>query len=281
MAEVKQYDFYYGAILNIILSKNPDASPTLLEATEKRGMYKITTNTSKDSIVFCKYASEKGNKNKDYRSWGFSFSDEDKKALKKYYDKKMPVLLYFLCKDKEDKRGRIAICTYEEFCAVQDKKFITIGKRKNTAYFNMHVEKRRDTGIHLKTNRIELRVEDIIDQVVDFSPEHYEKYCKKDEQIGIHINSKAEEKQEKNNNYKTIISGQAVRTLSINHGEEEICPIHNSIMKVAYVHVDRQPDTVHYCERCGKFMVSPKHCKDLKKMLKKRKRFVEFERMEK
>lgn len=33
MAEVKQYNFYYGAILNIILSKNPDASPTLLEMT--------------------------------------------------------------------------------------------------------------------------------------------------------------------------------------------------------------------------------------------------------
>ena len=91
----------------------------------------------------------------------------------------------------------------------------------------------------------------------------------------------AEVKQEKNNNYKTIISGQTIRTLSINHGEEEICPIHNLVMKVAYVHVDRQLDTVHYCERCRKFMVSPKHCQDLKKMLKKRKRFVEFERMEK
>ena len=79
----------------------------------------------------------------------------------------------------------------------------------------------------------------------------------------------AEVKQEKNNNYKTIISGQTIRTLSINHGEEEICPIHNLVMKVAYVHVDRQLDTVHYCERFGKFMVSPKHCQDLKKMLKK------------
>lgn len=45
--------------------------------------------------------------------------------------------------------------------------------------------------------------------------------------------------------------------------------MHPKNMKVAYVHVDRQPNTVHYCERCGKFMVSPEHCKDLRKMLKK------------
>lgn len=58
MGEIKQYDFYYGAIINIILSKNPDATPTLVERTENRGIYKITTNISKDSIIFCKYASE-------------------------------------------------------------------------------------------------------------------------------------------------------------------------------------------------------------------------------
>ena len=117
--------------------------------------------------------------------------------------------------------------------------------------------------------------------MVDFSPEYYEKYCKEDEQIKIHIDSKAEEKLWENKIHKSIISGQAVHTLSINHGVEGICPIHNSNMKVVYVHIARQPDTVHYCERCGKFMVSSEHCKALKKMLKKRKRFVEFERMEK
>lgn len=277
MGEIKQYDFYYGAIINIILSKNPDATPTLVEKTENRGVYKITTNTSKDSIIFCKYASEKDNKSRNYRSWGFAFSETDKKVLKKYYDKKFPVLIYFLCKEKDGKSGMVAVCTYEEFCAVKDKKTITIGKPKNKSYFNMHTEKKRETAIPLRTKRIESCLEDIINQVIDFSPVHY----KKKNQIEIEFTSSKKEKIDKYSNHKNVISGQAVRSLAINYGEEKICPIHNLDMKAVFVYIARQSDTVYYCEKCGKFMVSPKHCQELKKMLKKRKILVEFEEMEK
>ena len=41
MKKLNQYHFYYGAILNAVLECNLDASPTLLEVTDKRGVYKI------------------------------------------------------------------------------------------------------------------------------------------------------------------------------------------------------------------------------------------------
>lgn len=110
--------------------------------------------------------------------------------------------IYFLCKEKDGKSGMVAICTYEEFCEVQDKKTITIGKPKNKSYFNMHTEKKRETGIRLKTNRIVSRVEDIIKQAVDFSPVHY----KKQDQIEIEFTSNKKEETDKYSNYKNIIS---------------------------------------------------------------------------
>ena len=89
MAKLHQYDFYYGAILNTIISQNPDACPTLLEIGEEKSVYKVTTNSSeKDIIIFCKYATVKNNKSDNYKSWTFAFSDTDKDCIKKYHDKK-------------------------------------------------------------------------------------------------------------------------------------------------------------------------------------------------
>ena len=95
MSKLHQYDFFYGAILNTIISQNPDACPTLLEIGEEKSVYKVTTNSSeKDMIVFCKYATVKDNKSDNYKSWTFAFSDTDKDCIKKYHDKKYPVLIF-------------------------------------------------------------------------------------------------------------------------------------------------------------------------------------------
>lgn len=82
MSKLHQYDFFYGAILNTIISQNPDACPTLLEIGEEKSVYKVTTNSSeKDMIVFCKYATVKDNKSDNYKSWTFAFSDTDNLSL--------------------------------------------------------------------------------------------------------------------------------------------------------------------------------------------------------
>lgn len=94
----------------------------------------------------------------------------------------------------------------------------------------MHTEKKRETAIPLRTKRIESCLEDIINQVIDFSPVHY----KKKNQIEIEFTSSKKEKIDKYSNHKNVISGQAVRSLAINYGEEKICPIHNLDMKYIF-----------------------------------------------
>ena len=174
MKKLGRYHFLYGAILNAIFESNEDAIPTLLEATDKHGIYKIMTNTSKkEYVIFCKYAFRKDTKSQTYESWIFKFSDEDKACLKKYYEEDFPVFIYFLCAIDDLRGSEIAICTYEEFSVVMDKQTITIGREKNKSYFNLHTERQRATGIHLDRSRIEKKSDAIINEIAYFSPEHY------------------------------------------------------------------------------------------------------------
>lgn len=273
MKKLRQYHFWYGAILNAIFECNEDAIPTLLEATDKRGVYKIITNTSKkEYVVFCKHAFQKDNKSQTYDSWIFKFSDEDKACLKKYYDENYPVFIYFLCAVDNLKESEIAICTYEEFSVVQDKKTITIGREKNKSYFNLHTEKQRKTGIHLDRSRIEQKSDIIIDEIAYFSPEHYKKQIEQKITINLSYSS--------NNNckrYDRAVSGQTVRYLSLSYRDDDICPIHNNKMSPIYVHIGKIKDTAYYCAKCGKYMIPAKRYTCLIQNMGKASKTVEFE----
>lgn len=276
MKKLKQYHFWYGAILNAIFECNEDAIPTLLEATEKRGVYKIITNTSKkEYVVFCKHAFQKDNKNKTYSSWIFKFSEEDKKCLKKYYDQGYPVFIYLLCAVDELKESEIAVCTYEEFLVVQDKQTVTIGRKKGKSYFNLHTEKQRATAIHLMRDRIEQKSDTIIDEITYFSPEHYTKQIKHKITINVPENNNNSKK------YDRAISGQNIRFLSLSYRDDDICPIHGDKMPPIYVHIGKSKDTAYFCNKCGKYMIPNKRYIRLIKNLGKNSKDIEFEVMTK
>lgn len=271
MKKLSQYHFYYGAILNAIFECNPDASPTLLQATEKRGIYKIMTNTSKECIVFCKYAFRKNSsKNTTYESWSFTFSEDDKQLLEMYYNKKYPVFIYFLCAIEDLKNSEIAICTYEEFTVVQDKKTITVGREKNKSYFNLHTEKQRSTGIHLDRNRIKRKNDEIIMEIIDFDPEHY----KPKHSITINL-GKENIKYEKR--YERPVSGQMIRYLSLSYRDDNICPIHNIKMPSIYVHIGKLKDTAYFCDKCGRYMIPSTRYKKLLNNISNTHNSIEFE----
>lgn len=273
MKKLRQYHFWYGAILNAVFECNKDAIPTLLEATDKRGVYKIITNTSKkEYVVFCKHAFQKENKSQTYDSWIFKFSNEDKECLKKYYDKNYPVFIYFLCAVENLKESEIAVCTYEEFSVVQDKQTITIGREKNKSYFNLHTEKQRKTGIHLDRSRIEQKSDEIIDEIAYFSPEHYKKQIK--QKITINLSDRISKGSKR---YDRAISGQTVRYLSLSYRDDNICPIHNTKMPPIYVHIGKIRDTAYYCDECGKYMIPAKRYARLVKNMGKTSKTVEFE----
>lgn len=272
MKALKQYHFYYGAILNSIFEFNRDASPTLLEATDKRGIYKIITNTSKkEYIAFCKYAFQQENKSNTYQSWKFAFSDEDKTILQKYYDENYPIFIYFLCGRKGLMNSEIAICSYEEYSVVKNKQTITLGREKHKSYFNLHIEKSRASSIHLKRARIEQKIDDIIEEIINFSPEHYESKIKQNIKINV-IETTFKKKQ-----YTKAISGQNVRYLSLSYREDDICPIHCVKMPPIYVHIGKLKDTAYYCEKCGKYMIPTSRYEKLVKNLGRTVKDIEFE----
>lgn len=273
MSKLHQYDFFYGAILNTIISQNPDACPTLLEIGEEKSVYKVTTNSSeKDIIVFCKYATVKDNKSDNYKSWTFAFSDMDKDCIKKYYDKKYPVLIFFLCKEQNLYHSEIVICTYREFIEVSYKKGITIGKEKNKKYFLLYTDtKERKNAKHIKSNRIEMHLnrilEDNISELKNIArvPESVEKTKVDSEKLTVH------------KRYECLRLGQEIRWVSINTGQEKICPVHNLKMDPVYVHFDKVPDIVSYCKRCGRVYVTQEHLKGIKKMIRNRRYQIEVD----
>ena len=273
MKKLNQCHFYYGAILHSIFESNPDATPALLQVTDKRSVYKIMTNTSKEYIAFCKYSTKNDNKSATYDSWKFAFTDDDKLLLEEYYKSKFPVFIYFLCAVPELKNSEIAVCTYEEYSVIKDKKTITIGREKHKSYFNLHTERTRESAIHLSRDRINKNSNDIIKEIEDFSPEHYN--IKKNKIIVNTSNVSEPVKKQ----YERAISGQTVRYLSISQRDDNLCPIHNKKMESVYVHIRDIQDVVYYCKSCGKFIIPSSRYTWIIKRLKKNKNSVEFEVM--
>ena len=266
MSKLHQYDFYYGAILNAILSKNPDACPTLLEIGEKRSVYKITTNSSeKDIIIFCKYAMIKDNKSDKYKSWTFGLSDTEKECIAKYHDNNYPVLIFFLCMEQNLYYSEIAICTYDELENVIYKKCITIGKEKNKKNFLLFRDtKERKNAKQIKSNRVEMNLNDIfadnISKLKDIAKTEMSDLIQKTE-----INNK---KIAVHKRYGCLRLGQEIKYVSINERNENICPLHNLKMDPVYVHFNKAPDIVFYCKKCGRVYVTQEHLLSINRMIK-------------
>ena len=84
MPKLQKVDFYYGAALNMIFRYNKDAMTSMVETTDYKQVFRLTTNKSKrDFIVIMKHASPK--LKEDYISWQYKLTDIDKECLKKYH----------------------------------------------------------------------------------------------------------------------------------------------------------------------------------------------------
>ncbi|GAA4654475.1 hypothetical protein GCM10023142_16130 [Anaerocolumna aminovalerica] len=188
MPKLKKSHFYYGAILDAIFQYNEDASPALiLNDEDTRQAYKILTNTSRqECIVFFKYASQPKafNRNENYSSWLFTFSDDDKERIYNYYNNDhLPVFIYLLCSKKELKNSEIVVLKYDEFLKVEDNKSITIGveKNKNSFYLFLPISRSKDDAIQIQRNRIEKTFDELINEVIKEKPRLYrQKQMKRD-----------------------------------------------------------------------------------------------------
>lgn len=275
MPKLHRYDFFYGAILNTILSRNPDACPTLIELNEEKSVYKITTNSSeKDMIIFCKYASNKDNKSDKYKSWLFAFSDSEKECINKYHDNNFPVLIFFLCMEPTLYSSEIVICTYKEFSDVSYKKAVTIGKEKNKKYYLLYADtKERKDAIHIKSNRVEMYLNQILpayeSRLKENTKSQLPQITLKTTDNGVNVKKR----------YEYLNLGQEIKWVSLNNGAENICPVHKIKMPPLYVHFDKVSDIVFYCKRCGRVFVTQEHLESIQKMMKNSRYKVEVEEL--
>lgn len=183
MARLKNYHFYYGAILGSIFQYNEDASPALvLNDEENRQIYKILTNTSKqECIAFFKYARQPKaiTKNEAYSSWLFSFSQDDKDKLRNLYNtSRLPIFLYLLCCQKDLKDSDIAVLKYEEFLKVENNVSITIGVEKNKNCFMLFtsVSRSKLDAILIPRKRIGMKFDELIDEVIKEGKQRYKQH---------------------------------------------------------------------------------------------------------
>ena len=163
--QMQQRYFYYGAILDTFILKNPGCSPTLIskEDVERRQIYKILTSEAKgEYILFFKYTTNCNSETENYRSWTFSFLDKDRDLLKKY-NEKYPIFICLLCGQKPLNKSKIAILKYEEFLKVTNKTSITIGLKKSSSTFLLFkgTSRERNKAYKFPTKRIEQKLESI------------------------------------------------------------------------------------------------------------------------
>ncbi len=169
MAKLKKSHFYYGAILDAICQYNPDASPVLMSYDEEtRQVCKVMTNTSKECLLFFKYASPKAScKNENDLSFLFSFSDDDKEKLRLYAEEySIPIFIYLLCKRSEWTDSEVIILKYNEYLNVEENCSITIRIRKSKHHVLLfrRGSKSREDAYKIPRNRIEKTFEELISE---------------------------------------------------------------------------------------------------------------------
>ena len=176
MPKLQKVDFYYGAALNMIFRYNKDAMTSMVETTDYKQVFRLTTNKSKrDFIVIMKHASPK--LKEDYISWQYKLSDIDKECLKKYHNQHLPTFMMFVCLSDNLSGSKILIVNYEEIEPVINKSSIMIGIEKNKNYALLYIEKSKTNALHIPRNRIEIPFDEIVENVISLNPYHYCPVC--------------------------------------------------------------------------------------------------------
>ena len=245
MGRIKKMNFYYGAILTSILQNNPDASPTLiLNNEDTRQAYKVLTNTSKECILFFKYASSKqktnANEDKQYTSLSFSFSEDDKEKLKTYYENTgLPVFICLLCVKDKLNDSEIAILKYEEYEMVSQNQTVTIGLEpgKHNFYLFSGKSKSKNLAHKISTTRINKTFDELTKEVVKASPSHFK---------------------EAPTIKKKIYENSLIPEELFEHANSNICPVCNNILENVEIWDEQLNIDAKRCMQCGSVFISRK-----------------------
>ena len=127
MSKITKQDYRFGAALSVLLSKNGDSRPSLLEHDSNSRQYRMSTNTSEDFGVYMKYCGHESKTAKPGEQvWSFSITDSDKDRVAKCAASKLNTYILLICGTANCSDGEIIVLTQNEFSTVSHKSAIRV-----------------------------------------------------------------------------------------------------------------------------------------------------------
>lgn len=163
MARINKQDYYFGAALSRLLSRNNDSRPSLIERPDdgKSRTYNMITNTSDDFYIYMKYCSQETNRCSGARTWQFTFNDADREHIADCVSSGEKTYIVLICGTKDLNDGEVVILTQNEYAAISHKKSVTIRLDKNRK--QVEVAEKGGAGLQIARNRPDGRLTDIED----------------------------------------------------------------------------------------------------------------------
>ncbi|MGB3926452.1 MAG: hypothetical protein WBI88_06780 [Caldicoprobacterales bacterium] len=155
MSRIKVSDFYYGAVLSMLMSNG--VRPVLIESDSNRRVYDLTTD-NEDCRLFMKYRADKQDtKTQDYNSWSFIFTDRDKEEISGYIENGYNLIVALICGVADLAESEVAVLDKEQIqkLIALDKDSITISRRKNERAYRISLGGGRENAMLVKANRFE------------------------------------------------------------------------------------------------------------------------------
>jgi len=165
LSKVQKRDYYFGAALSLLLSKNGDARPSLVECSESSCQYRMITDTSDDFHIYMKYTSYETNK-QDERAWQFSLTDTDKRRIDKCIQSGLKTFIVFICGCENLSNGEIAVLTQKEYATLVHKTGIRIKLQGKSPKKYTIVDRKSNKTFFVDRNRFDYRLTDIKDSIL-------------------------------------------------------------------------------------------------------------------
>jgi hypothetical protein len=139
---INKLDFYFGAILSVLLGgKHKQYTPSLISTDNKSGrIYEFTVNNEPDFLLIMTYASHprKDTYDKDFDSWSLPFNNEQRQKIKEYMDSGKAIKIACMCGKIPLQESELALMDNEDIAQTiyrdgKVKKSVTIrrGKKKH------------------------------------------------------------------------------------------------------------------------------------------------------
>jgi len=100
-------DFYYGALLSVLI--NNGISPYILETSDSRKIFELSTNSGKYKIYTKYVTSPKRGSNGKRLLWNFTFNKKEIEEIKRLLNNEGNLYFAFVCGQKEFETGNCEI----------------------------------------------------------------------------------------------------------------------------------------------------------------------------